>query len=94
MYSQWLSSGLYCAMVGWAPAPPVSHKTSIKSFDLEYGTVGMDCCCAADVILQSLHLASISKVAVNTDNHMFEACKILQTKDEATFPILELAPCP
>ena len=66
-----------------------------QSFDLEeYGTVGMDCCCAADVILLSLHLASISKVAVNTDNHMFEACKILQTKDEATFPILELAPCP
>ena len=95
MYSQWSSLGFYCGMVGWTPAAPLSHVTKyilIKSSYLEHGTIGMDACCVPDVILQSLHLISNSSRAVNIDVDMFEACQILQTKDQATFP-LELEPC-
>ena len=73
MYSQWSSLGFYYGMVGWTPAAPVSHPILTNSLDLEYGTVGMDGCCAPDVILQSLHLVCNSSVAVNLDSHVFEA---------------------
>jgi len=91
MYSQWSSLGFYYGMVGWTPAAPLSHPK--KSLDLEYGTVGMDGCCAPDVILQSLHLVCNSSAAVNIYSQMFEPCQVLHPKDEATFPKLELAPC-
>jgi hypothetical protein len=60
-------------MVGWTPAASLSHVKLISSFDLEYGTIGMDGCCTPDVILQSIHFVSNSSVAVNIDSHMFEA---------------------
>ena len=61
--------------------------------DLDYGTVMMEACCTPDVILQRIHLVSSSSTAVNTEMDIFEACQILQPKDQATVPILELAPC-
>jgi len=61
--------------------------------DLDYGTVMMEACCTPDVILQRINLISSSSFAVNTESDMFEACQILQPKDQATVPILELAPC-
>jgi len=53
----------------------------------------MEACCTPDVILQRIHLVSSSSIAVNTEIDIFEACQILQPKDQATVPILELAPC-
>jgi hypothetical protein len=63
------------------------------SFDLDYGTVMMDSCCTSDVILQRIHFVRSSSFAVNKETDIFEACQILQPKDQATVPILELAPC-
>src|SRR6185312_2416603 len=67
------------------------HRTLIPSFDLDYGTIMMDACCTCDVILQRIHLVSSSSVAVNSESNMSEAHQILQPKDQATIPILELA---
>jgi hypothetical protein len=72
---------------------PWSHPILIHSFDLDYGTVMMDSCYTSDVILQRIHFVRSSSFAVNIDIDIFEACQILQPKDQATVPVLELAPC-
>ena len=53
----------------------LTHPILINSLDLEFGTVGMDGCCAPDVILQSLHLVCNSSAVVNLDSHIDSAAQ-------------------